>query len=69
MKTPTIAPELKDAMKRLRLGPVLDTLADRIELAEKQELPLQDFLLLILSDEVSRRQTSATRRRMATARR
>ena len=67
MKTPTIAPELKDAMKRLRLGPVLDTLADRIELAEKQELPLQDFLLLILPDEISRRQTSAARRRAENA--
>lgn len=55
MKTPTIAVELKDAMKRLRLGPVLDTLADRITLAEQQDLPLQDFLLLIFSDEISRR--------------
>jgi DNA replication protein DnaC len=63
MKTPTVSGELKDALKRLRLGPVLDTLAERIVLAEKQEMPLQDFLLLILTDEISRRQSSAARRR------
>jgi len=63
VKTPAIAVELRDAMKRLRLGPVLDTLSERIALAEQQDLPLQDFLLLILSDEITRRHTSAARRR------
>jgi DNA replication protein DnaC len=63
MKTATISGELKDALKRLRLGPILDTLAERVVLAEQQDMPLQDFLLLILSDEISRRQTSAARRR------
>jgi hypothetical protein len=58
-----ISPELKDALKRLRLDPLLDTLPDRIAIAEKQDLPLQDFLLLILTDEITRRQTSASRRR------
>jgi DNA replication protein DnaC len=63
MKTPTISSELKDTLKRLRLGRVLDTLADRLLLAEKQDTPLQDFLLLVLSDEVTRRQSSAAARR------
>ena len=63
MKPPTIGVELKDAIKRLRLGPVLDTLAERIVLAEQHDMPLQDFLLLVFSDEISRRQTSAARRR------
>jgi hypothetical protein len=63
MNNHSISNELRDAIKRLRLGPVLDTLAERIALAEKQEMPLQDFLLLILSDEIARRQTSAARRR------
>ena len=63
MKSTSVSSELRDALKRLRLGPVLDTLAERIVLAEKQQMPLQDFLLLILSDEISRRQTSAARRR------
>lgn len=62
MKT-IISAELKDALKRLRLGPILDSLAERIVLAEKQQMPLQDFLLLILTDEIARRQSSATRRR------
>lgn len=63
MKSPVISAELKDALKRLRLGPVLDTLADRLVLAEKQEMPVQDFLLLILTDEIQRRQSSAAARR------
>lgn len=63
MSNHAISTELRDAIKRLRLGPVLDTLAERITLAEKQAMPLQDFLLMILSDEISRRQTSAARRR------
>lgn len=67
MKPIAISAELKDAMKRLRLGPILDTLAERIMLAEKQAMPMQDFLLLVLSDEISRRQTSASRRRAENA--
>jgi DNA replication protein DnaC len=63
VSTLTIGADLKDALKRLRLGRILDTLADRIVLAEKQEMPLQDFLLLILSDEIARRQASAASRR------
>jgi DNA replication protein DnaC len=67
MKSTPVAVELTAALKRLRLGPVLDTLAERIGLAEKQQMPLQDFLLLILTDEISRRQSSATRRRAEAA--
>jgi len=63
MKTTAISKELVDALKRLRLGPVVDTLAERIALAEQQAMPFQDLLLLVLSDEISRRQTSAARRR------
>jgi DNA replication protein DnaC len=58
-----IETDLKDALKRLRLGRVADTLAERLVLAEKQEMPMQDFLLLILSDEIARRQASASARR------
>lgn len=64
MKTaPIVSSDLKDALKRLRLGRVLDTLADRLVLADKQDMPLQDFLLLVLSDEIARRQSSAAARR------
>ena len=63
MAARTVSSELRDAMKSLRLGQVLPTLAERITLAEKQDMPLEDFLLGILTDEVQRRQSaSATRR-------
>jgi DNA replication protein DnaC len=58
-----LGPELVQVMKDLRLGQILHTLADRIDLAEKDELPLQDFLLGLLSDEVERRRETSTARR------
>lgn len=63
MKSAIISDDLRSALKQLRLGRVTDTLAERIALAEKQSMPLQDFLLMIISDEISRRQTSAALRR------
>lgn len=63
MKAPTISAELRDALKRLRLGRILDTLPERISMADKGNTPLQDFLLLVLSDEISRRQSTAAQRR------
>lgn len=36
MKPASISPELKAAMKRLRLGGLIDTLPDRLALAKKQ---------------------------------
>lgn len=50
-----ISPDLKSTLKRLKLGPLLDTLPDRLTLARQQKIPHQDFLLMILTDEVSRR--------------
>ncbi len=63
MKPVTISPELIEALKRLRLGRILDTLAERIALAEDHETPIQDFLLAILTDEIARRHSSAAERR------
>ena len=63
MKPAVVSPELVEALKRLRLGRILDTLSERIALAEGQETPLQDFLLTIFSDEIARRQSSAASRR------
>jgi DNA replication protein DnaC len=59
----TLAPELVHVMKELRLGQLLPTLADRITIAEKADLPLEDFLLGIFHDEVSRRRDASTSRR------
>lgn len=60
MATDTISPDLKTALKRLKLGRLLDTLPERITLARQQKLPHQDFMLLVLQDEVSRRDGAAT---------
>jgi len=67
MATPTISAELRSAMKQLRLGQLLPTLAERITLAEKESLGLQDFLLVLFTDEVERRKSTASTRRAATA--
>lgn len=69
MKTqpPTISPELKKALKKLKLGPILATLPERIVLAEKEKLSLDEALLLVLSDEVTRRESTAAQRRAARA--
>jgi DNA replication protein DnaC len=64
--TPTISSELRQVLRRLRLGPILDTLPERLTLAQQQHLPYQDFLELVLVDEIARRdRTSATVRARA----
>lgn len=59
----TVSAELRDAMKQLRLGQLLVTLAERIALAEKDSLPIEDFLLGLFTDEIQRRQGAAASRR------
>ena len=63
MSAVTVNPELTNALKRLRLGGLLPTLAERLALCEAQSLPYQDVLLLLLSDEISRRESGAAERR------
>lgn len=60
MTPDAIAPDLKTTLKRLRLGRTLDTLPERLLLARQQKMPHADFLLLVLADEVSRRDGQAT---------
>lgn len=50
-----IQPSLKTVLKRLRLSGLLMTLIDRCAYAKKTELPYQEFLELILQDEIDRR--------------
>jgi DNA replication protein DnaC len=57
--TDEIQPDLKTTMRRLKLGKLLETLPERLTLARQQKMPHQDFLLLLLSDEVSRRDAAA----------
>jgi DNA replication protein DnaC len=63
MKSLELSPDLIRALKTLRLGPIADTLPDRLVLADKQQMSFDDLLLLLLTDEISRRQSSAAARR------
>ena len=53
-----IGPELKEVLRTLKLGRMLDTLPDRLTLARQQQLTHIDFLELVLADEVSRRENA-----------
>jgi DNA replication protein DnaC len=63
MKSHELNPDLVRALKTLRLGPIADTLPDRLVLADKQQMSFDDLLLLLLTDEINRRQSSAAARR------
>lgn len=55
MPAEPLSPELKAILRRLKLSPLLDTLPERLAIARAQKMPHQDFLQLVLADEVSRR--------------
>lgn len=59
MTPDAISPELRAMMRRLKLGRLLDTLPERLVLARQQQMAHQDFLLLLLGDEVARRDSLA----------
>jgi DNA replication protein DnaC len=63
MASHPISPELVVALKRLKLGRLLDTLADRLVLAEKQDTPFEDLLLMLFTDEISRREAATAEHR------
>ena len=63
MKMPTLDPALVSALKKLKLGYIATTLSERIVLADKQGMSIQELLLLVLSDEISRRESTSTERR------
>jgi DNA replication protein DnaC len=56
----TISTDLRTVLRRLKLSRILDTLPERIALARQQKMPHQDLMLLVLSDEVARRDSQAT---------
>lgn len=64
---PALNPELVTALKRLKLGRIAETLNDRLVLADKQELDVEDLLLLVLTDEIARRDNSAADARASEA--
>jgi DNA replication protein DnaC len=64
---PPISPELVEALKRLRLGRIALTLPDRLVLADKQEMSFEELLLMLLTDEIARRDNAAADNRATEA--
>ena len=60
--------ELKQILKQLRLSGLLTTLPERMAFAKGNKLTHQEFLELLLSDEVGRRNQGALARRLESAR-
>jgi DNA replication protein DnaC len=57
--TPSVSPELKVLMRRLKLGQLLATLPERLALARSHNLGHLEFLEQLFSDEVSRRDAAS----------
>ena len=64
---PVVSPELRALLRRVKLGQLLDTLPERITLAKSQGLGHGEFLELLLSDEVTRRDATSAERRARAA--
>jgi DNA replication protein DnaC len=62
-----VSPDLKRHLRTLKLGQLLATLPDRLTLARQNKLPHADFLELLLSDEVTRRENGSAARRARAA--
>jgi DNA replication protein DnaC len=66
MTADTVSAELRQVLRDLKLSGVLDTLPERVALARQNHLPHQEFLTMVLADEVARRERrSATTRARA----
>ena len=63
----TIDPDLVRLLKRLKLGPLVPTLPERLTLARAQQLDYVAFLTLLLADEVQRRDQQALERHLLQA--
>ncbi len=68
MTMDVVSAELKTVLRKLKLSGMLATLADRLALSRQQKMPHQDFLLMALSDEASRRESLSASLRAAKAR-
>ena len=65
--TDPVSADLKRHLRTLKLGQLMATLPDRLTLARQQKLPHADFLELLLSDEVARRENGSAARRARAA--
>src|SRR5438094_7314502 len=59
MSTVAVTPELKTLLRRLKLGRCLDTLPERLALAQTGGMGHAEFLELVLADEVTRRDATS----------
>ena len=57
--TDPIGPDLTATLRALKLGKLTATLPERLTLARQQNMPHADFLQLILSNEVARREAGS----------
>jgi len=64
---PSVDADLKMLLRKVKLGRLLDTLPERLALARTESLPHADFLTLVLSDEVDRRDRTSAELRARTA--
>jgi hypothetical protein len=64
---PTVNPELRSLLRRVKLGKLLDTLPERLALAKTNHLNHGEFFELLLADEVTRRDTAGAALRARTA--
>jgi len=64
----TLSPDLRAALRRLKLSPMTETLPERLRLARERAMPYQDFLELVLAEECERRNHLAASQRAQKAR-
>ena len=64
---PTVSPELKVLMRKLKLGRLLDTMPERLSLAKSHGLSHAEFLEQLFSDEATRRDADSAGRRARAA--
>jgi DNA replication protein DnaC len=57
--TPSVSPELKVLMRRLKLGQLITTLPERLALARSHQFTHTQFLEQLFSDEVQRRDAAS----------
>lgn len=65
--TSPVSPDLKRLLRALKLGRLEDTLPERLTAARQQKMAHADFLELLLSDEVTRRENGSAARRARAA--
>ena len=64
---PALDPDLTAILRRLKLGQLIDTLPERLVLAKTNTLSHAEFLQIVLTDEVTRRDTTSAGRRARSA--